>query len=334
MELQPLDGYDTPATSWPGSGFAVPTGAGSQWTPQRVQSKRTNIIELILQQVALAVQGFLVNGSGFSQLSYWATGIGLQLTEHTEAIASLADIAGVPATQAWVSDIDDMATIARASVTSTALTGNGSAPKYCDVLDHDSVSSSGTSEYRLHRRVCPTFKPEAATGSSLGDIYYVPIVADRKARTQNMRWIAGADTSIFSINYYEMALCVYNPSNGNIEKVWGSGNIKDAEADTTTLGEVAKAMSTIAAPDGDCSPGQILFAAHQQTAPGLFQSTRRVAAVPEPNIDRTVPLLDAWCYIAPNYTQGIPSSIAFEDLTRESRFVPWVSVSAIAIPEE
>ena len=194
------------------------------------------------------------------------------------------------------------------------------------MLDYDSVSSSGTSEYRLHRGVCPTIRPQKADLVSKGHIYYTPIIVDRSGTVDKMRWIVGADTSLFSINYYEMALCVYNPDTGNVEKVWGSGDIKDGAADTTTLAEVYVSMGI----SQTCTPGQVLFVAHQQTAPSLLQVTRRFAAVDQLNKARTVPLLDAACYVAEDHSQGIPSSISFASLTRENRFLPYAAVSVVA----
>ena len=256
------------------------------------------------------------------------TGIENSITANTEAIANLETIAAATnVTAAWVSDLEDMATIPRALVKTDALTGNSSAPKFRDVLDYDSVSSSGTSEYRLHRGVCPTIRPEKVTGASEGHIYYTPIIVDRHGTVDRMRWIVGADTSLFSINYYEMALCVYNPANGNVEKVWGSGDIKDGASDTTTLDEVYVSMGIYQ----ECTPGQILFVAHQQTAPSALQVTRRFAAVDQLNMARNVPLLDAACYVAEDYSQGIPSSISFASLTRENRFLPFGAISVNAL---
>ncbi len=259
--------------------------------------------------------------------SGWSTGLSDSITANTEAIANLEEIAAATnVTAAWVSDLEDMATIPRALVKTYALTGNSSAPKFRDVLNYDSVSSSGTSEYRLHRGVCPTIRPEKVDLVSKGHIYYTPIIVDRSGTVDKMRWIVGADTSLFSINYYEMALCVYNPDTGNVEKVWGSGNIKDGAADTTTLAEVYVSMGI----GQTVTPGQVLFVAHQQTAPSLLQVTRRFAAVDQLNKARTVPLLDAACYVAPSHTQGIPSSISFASLTRENRFLPYAAVSVVA----
>lgn len=265
-------------------------------------------------------------------LAGWSGGVSDSITEHTEAIANLEDIAATAtATPAWVTNIDDMATIPRIGVGAVAIAADntGGRPKYVDVLDGQATvtgsSGAGAIKY-LYFGVPATIKPIFTGGSSKGHIYYAPIVVDRTGQLGDMRWMVGADTAIFSINYYEAALCVYNPDNGNIEKLWGSGNIKDGVASTTTFGEVVIDMGL----DDMTTPGQVLFAATQQTAPGLFQDTRRLGVAPTPNLGRADTLLDAWCYIAPNYSQGIPSSIALSSLTRENRFVPWMSVSVAA----
>ena len=74
MENQPLDGYQTPATSWPDSGYSEVTT--TQWTPQKIASKRVNLSELILQQVTLALTNALNPGNAFSQLKAFGDGVG------------------------------------------------------------------------------------------------------------------------------------------------------------------------------------------------------------------------------------------------------------------
>lgn len=253
------------------------------------------------------------------------------LTENTNAIATLQEIAAATnTTQAWVSDLDDMATAPRALVSTVTIGSSAAKPKFKDILFQDDTVGA------LWQGVCPTVAPFSPFGAGTGDIYYTPIVVDRVGVVDKIRWIAGADSSIGSINYYEMALCIYNPLSGNIEKVWGSGDIKAAEANVGSSSdpvvEAVIQMTVDGAPlDQQCKPGQVLFVAHQQVAPGALQNTRRIAAVPQPPISRTVPLLDAWCFVAPTYTQGIPSSIAMTALTRENRFIPWASVSVNAL---
>src|SRR4029077_6484294 len=145
---------------------------------------------------------------------------------------------------------------------------------------------------------------------------------------ERIRWIVGSDTGIFAIDYYEIALCVYNPATGRIDKVWGSGNIKDGVANTTTLREVEINMGLTQ----QCTPGQILFVAHQQTASGLLQETRTFGAAPWGKVGRPDELLlDAACYTI-SFSQGIPSSIFLSSLAKENRFLPWPAVSATAVP--
>jgi hypothetical protein len=297
----------------------------------RGMSRRMN--ESFLQNVVLALRGLFVPtgqvGAAADQISEWATA-------QTEAIANLEEIiAAVNTTPAYVSDLDDMATVPRFAVSTVALQTSSTPPKYTDILDYMQVN--GGSIARLHYRITPTILPEVTLFSSLGHIYYTPIVADRIGIVEKIRWIVGSDTSIFSIDYYEVALCVYNPATGNIEKVWGSGNIKDAEADVGNPGTPpAEALITMLVAglpiNQQCTPGQVLFFAHQQTAPGGLQSPRRLAVAPVPNMDRNVPLLDAWCYVAEDHTQGIPSSISLASLTRENRFIPYGAVTVSAVP--
>lgn len=268
-------------------------------------------------------------------LGNWSLGIQQTLTEHTEAIATLNEIsAATNATAAYVSDIDAMATVARASVVTTGIASGSTKPRYADVIDIDEGDHREDTAGYLWQGVLPTIVPRTPKGSSIGHIYFAPIVVDRKGTVDIFRWLTGADTSIFSIDYYEVALFIYDPATGNLVKVWGSGNIKDTYANIGSTSappaEVAITMMIGGVPIAQqCTPGQILFAAIQQTAPGLLQTPRRFGVAPMPTIGRTVPILDAACYIAKNYSQGIPSSINFASLSRETRFIPWASVSVV-----
>lgn len=257
----------------------------------------------------------------------WTLGLAIKelTTEHTAAIADLKDIAVASrATQAYVADIDDMASCARQDL---AMFGYGT-QKYIDILTgvycafDDHFHTVGTTCYR----------PTTFTGETTGDIIYTPIIVNRVGHAEGVRWIVGADTAIASIDYYEMALCAYNPTSGNIEKLWGSGNIKDGLPSTTSMAEAYVAFGFD--PPQETAPGQILFVAHQQTAPGVLQIGRRFAAAINPPVGRPGQLLDAACFVAPRYSQGIPSSISFASLNRENRFIPWTAVKVSALPEE
>jgi len=250
----------------------------------------------------------------------WLNQIPLQLTEHTEAIANLEDIAAAGrATAAYVGDLTDMVTAPR-----TLMIGYGSG----------GASGSG----HTHPVVCPAMKPGYANGvgaPSLGDIWFTPVVVDRTSYVTKMRWVGGADPSIFGMQWYEIALMIFDPASGNLVKAWTSGNIKDTTAAASTLQELEVDMTAAAPGTGgtgpisqQVSPSQILFIAIQQVAPGFGQSARSVGYVPQAGIGRPSTLiLDASVYIAPLYTQGIPSSIAFSSLTKNNTFIPWGAVA-------
>lgn len=239
------------------------------------------------------------------------------LTEHTDAIASLDTItAAMNTTAAYVGDMQDMVTVPRSLL---AITGpNGQ--KCWDVRSPYTIVALAL----LRPTVLPVIYPRIYVGETKGTIYFTPIVVDRYGIIGKLRWIVGADSSIFSIDYYEIALCAYNPSNGNVEKVWGSGNIVDGIANTSDLQEVEVDMGLTQ----HTTPGQVLFVAHQQVGPGLAQGARAFAAAPQGGIGRASSLLlDAACYKASEYTQGIPSSISLASLERENDFIPWSGVS-------
>lgn len=242
------------------------------------------------------------------------------LTEHTEAIANLNTIAAaMNTTQAFVGDLQDIVTAPRSQLITFGQTGDP-----VDILSTQLILLAAT----YTARAMPMIYPTRYIGETKGDIYYTPMIVDRNGTLGKFRWIGGIDNSLFSIDYYEVALCAYNPSNGNIEKVWGSGNIKDGAAAEGSMTEVEINMGLSSQ---HVTPGQILFAAHQQVAPGLFQGTRAFAAVPQAGVGRpSSTLLRSSCYRAQHYTQGIPSSISLSSLTSDNRFIPWSAVTVNA----
>ena len=321
----------------------IPGGTKSQpkkLTEKDLQERNTWLERRRAANIAVA-HGMADDGQvdPWAWLSGWSSGIQDQITENTEAIATLNEIAAATnATAAYVSDIDAMATVARSSVVTVAIASGSTKPRYTDVVLYDESDNREDTAGYLWQGVLPTLVPRTPKGSSIGHIYYTPIVVDRTGTVDVFRWITGADTSIWSIDYYEVALCIYDPPTGDLVKVWGSGNIKDTYANIGSTSanpqEVPITMMIGGAPIAQqCSPGQILFAAIQQTAPGALQTPRRFAVAPMPTIGRTVPILDAACYIAKGHSQGIPSSISFASLSRETRFIPWASVSVVTAGE-
>lgn len=280
----------------------------AEW--QKFQQQRTGA------DVAVALGGVDTGDDfdGWGYVNQWAT-------TQTEAIADLGAIAAAGrATAAYVGDLTDMVTASRQS-----MVGYGAA-------------AGGGAGTHTHPIICPTAKPGYANGigaPSTGDIWFTPVVADRTAYVTKLRWVGGADPSIFGMQWYEIALMAYNPATGNLVKAWTSGNIKDTTAAASTLQELEVDMTGVAPGVGgtgpisqQCTPSQILFIAIQQTAPGFGQSARSVGIVPQAGIGRPSTLaLDAALYIAPNYTQGIPSSIAFSSLTKNNSMIPWGAIA-------
>ena len=244
------------------------------------------------------------------------SGIGNVITEHTEAIATLEEIAALNSSPAYLADIQDMATCPRRDC---AVYGE-ELSAYTDILAGIQCPIS-THYHYLNTSV---IRPEVVVGSSQGTIYYTPVIVDRIGSLKGIRWMVGPDY-LFSINYYEMALCALDISSGDVVKLWGSGNIKDGlPASSGDLNEAYIEFDFD--PPQITTPGQVLFVAHQQTAPGGLQQPRRLAAAMAPNAGRPDQILDAATYLAEDYSQGIPSSISFASLTRENRFIPWGAV--------
>jgi hypothetical protein len=318
---------NTPSTpaihNSPSQAGGAPT---NPYTPAQAQNAGNQLLEQFLKQVVQAIVGIFVppanptmTGAAFAQLFNWGASTQATLTAHTSAIANLNSISAAShTTQAYVADIQDMATCPRANLVQTVIVDAGfPAPKSVDARgSRFNVGSTGGS-FDVDVSL-PCIFPVSTT------VYYTPIVVDRVGTLGKLRWIAGADTSIFSINYYEVALCAYNPSNGNIEKVYGSGDIKGTTASTTTLAEVELDMGL----SQTTTAGQVLFVAHQQVWLGFFQAPRAFAAQPYGGIGRpSTLLLDAACYSVNLGTQGIPSSVSLASLTRENTFIPWGAVS-------
>ncbi|WP_454174984.1 hypothetical protein [Gordonia sputi] len=286
-----------------------------------------------------ALPSWLSDFSGFndllSQLGALIDGHTSQLADVEAAIANLEEVgAASSTTPAYVADIQDMATIPRSQLTTFAISGSVNSTL---IGGHTHSISSGATSTGItmigsHTHgdnfgvsvQLPVYTPDRLNLSSTSYVDFTPIVVDRAGVVKKLRWIVGADTAIFGIDAYYVALCIYNPSTGAVEKVWDSGNIKDGVANTTNLQEVELDMGI----DQHCTPGQVLFFAHQQIAPGVLQGTRSFAAVPQAGISRPPTLLlDACTYRSKTRLGSIPSSIARSDLTRINSRIPWAAVS-------
>ena len=199
------------------------------------------------------VDGRVDTGDDFDP---WAS-ISNSWTEHTEAIATLEEIAALNSSPAYLADIQDMVTVPRRDC---ACYGEELVP-YTDILA--GIQCPFTTHY--HYLNTSVIRPKVVIGESKGTIYYTPVIVDRIGALMGIRWMTGPDY-LFSIDYYEMALCALNTSSGNVVKLWGSGNIKDGlPAGPGGLFEAYIEFDFD--PPQITTPGQILFVAHQQTAP-------------------------------------------------------------------
>ncbi|AWN04143.1 minor tail protein [Gordonia phage Petra] len=251
-----------------------------------------------------------------------------ELEKVQEAIANLEEVApSSPVTPAYVADIDDMVTCGRADLVRwVAATHNHTSGSYAANSTTGNVAGSSGSTVVSLNPAPATYKPSTPTSlsNSLAPVDYTPIIVDRRGVVKKLRWRVGNDANVFSIEAYYMALCVYNPATLSIEKVWDSGNIKDGVANTNSLREVGVDLAI----DQICTPGQILFVAHQQIAPGLAQEARTYACRPQTgDVARPGQLLDAWYFRTPNNVGSIPSTVTLASLNRRNDCIPWAGVT-------
>lgn len=177
----------------------------------------------------------------------------------------------------------------------------------------DTSSSAGAHSHSIGQNL-----PTALPGK--GTIGYVPLFVNRFCKPRRLKLITGSSGwSLFSIDYWKVALCVYNPNTGNVEKVWDGG---DRKSEITTAAKLhAFDMGTL----GDVAPGTILFAAQLQNA-GLIVSTRPIAALWQPGLqDPSAELLTAPFYQLTGQTD-IPSSVPLSSLSANNDVLPWMGV--------
>lgn len=297
-----------------------------------------NIVEGIGDGIEAIVLAIIGMPGGLAELQSFIASLTTAITTNTEAIAELEDIApATPVTPAYVADIDDMASCARGELIEWYATSSGGSHShsYDASGGGSSFATTGNSSPGVTVNVLsrtPLFTPDVqkdpfGTG---GKVYYWPIVADRKGHASLLHWNVGEDSSLLDIVEYNMALCVYNPVNGNIEKVWDSGNLASSLSATTTAQEAEIDMALTEA-QGAVTPGQILFVAHRQRAQGLLMQPRSIAYAPRTTRQRPASnLLRAPSYVTPAYYTGIPSSIALSSLTYVLNRLPWSGIKVEA----
>ena len=244
-------------------------------------------------------------------------GLKTQSADNAAAIQQLENLLQSAApTPAWVSNLTDMATVPRALLIPSDITGGTGSGGSGDNSHNHSAGS-------LKLSGCPSYKPVAnnASGNSTGTIYFTPIVADRTGQLDKLRFITGADSLLYSINEYYLALFGYNPMNQNIEKLWQSSNLNGSIGSDRAEIEISMGLSATV------QPAQVLFVAHMQRQPALGGSTRTVAAVPQGGVSRpSSVLLRAACYELSGQT-GIAASYALSSLSLNNNYIPWYAIS-------
>ncbi|QRI45954.1 hypothetical protein SEA_DRE3_25 [Gordonia phage Dre3] len=265
------------------------------------------------------------NGGNSFLTNIWSLLGGMKTTQqaHGEAILELQDLASAAvATPAWVSNLNDMPSVARSSlqpvVSGTASAGSMS----CSDASH----SHGGHTHGVNFQT-PSYKPTAnnVLGNSTGTIYFTPIVVDRTGYPDKIRFITGRDSFLYSIDEYWLALFGYDPVTKNLDKVWQSTNLKNAIGDEGVESEISMNLGM----NQELSPAQVLFVAHMQRQPALGGSTRNIAAAPQINLVRpSSVLLQHCCYALASQT-AIASSYNLDNLSGIDTFIPWYAISVI-----
>ena len=314
-----------------------------------------NVAQSLVDQIAQGL-GAVGSGHSFDDVRVLLASTSGRLSDVEAAVASLeAVLPAYPVTPSFVSDVQDMASCSRNACkvtkvvvslasdthshgTSTTAT-NGSLKPNAGNTAIIGITATDTHTHTptvTVTTVPATYSPKRYVntfGVYESPVDYVPIVVDRRGTVDKLRWKTGDDASLFGIDAYYMALCIYNASTGAIEKVWDSGNIKDTVANVSGSSrevEMSMGISQI------CTPGQLLFVAHQQIAPGALQGTRSIGCEPLSGDGRPSSLapLDGAMLRTPGRHGSIPSTIQASTLTRINTQQMWAAVSVLAIEED
>ena len=215
-----------------------------------------------------------------------------------DAITDLtAVMAAAKATQAWVGNYNDMATVPR-----VLLTDGQELTKFSPQVTKFVYPGPGTT-------------------------YYTPIISDREGDLDKFRFITGADSTLYGIDAYFVALMIYDIPAGKFRTIWNPGDIKNAMGSTLSEVSISMGLSGTAA---RIAPGQILIAAHQQSAQALAQSPRSVAWVPQSGVARTNDVLLPGAYwSSPSAENGISSEVNVSGLNSKNDGIPWFAVSVL-----
>ncbi|QNL30154.1 minor tail protein [Gordonia phage Mariokart] len=298
-------------------------------TPEQVAAVQSDVDQV---QDQVDDQGNAITDI-FEDLTDLFTAQGNQQDQIEDVIARLDEIdTTFGTTPAYVADLGDMATAPRSQLVEWRTTGStgtylvsgttGSGGASGGAHTHSFNDGSHSHSMGDLTVGVPFYSPDKLTLSSTAYVDYTPVVVDREGVIVQMRWVCGIG-GVFDVDAYYMALCAYNPNNGNVEKVWDSGDISDY-TDFSSPREIEWDLNVPQA----CSPGQVVFVAHQQIAPGAVQPTRPFACVPQGGIARpSTLLLDAPTYRTTSRTSSIPSSVSLAGLQRITTRIPWAALA-------
>lgn len=239
------------------------------------------------------------------------------------ALANVAELkAAAVATQAWVSNLNDVVTVPRALLIPAVYDNSHDHGSGTYSANTTSGTVSGSSSSTSISGSLPFYKPVAnnSLGNSTGSVYFTPIVSDRNGTAKKLRFITGPDSFAFKIDEYWLALYSFDTATKNLSQIWASSNLKDS------IG-TARAEVELTIPDVPLVPSSIVFVGHMQRQPSLGGSTRNVAAVPQGGITRPASvLLRASCYQLASQT-AMPTSVNLDSLTFNNNYIPWYALS-------
>lgn len=308
--------------------------------PIKILAQLLGLIPIIGQNIENTLTNYLAATANTAATASSAAAAA-QTTANT-ALTTVTDLASVVAaaraTAAYTGNYNDMVTVPRVLLGPqvkgvTVAAGSHSHAKGTLAADTSTgvISGSTAADSHAHSATVakglPTFTPSVTklTSPGTGKVYYTPIIADRQGNLDRFRFITGADSSLFSIDAYYVALMVYDIPAAKFRTLWNPGDIKSSMG--SSLSEVSLSMGLSGAAAA-ISPGQVLIAAHSQTAPGLAQTPRSVAWVPQAGVARTSDVLLPGCYwVSNSNSNGIPSEVNVSDLTAQNDGIPWYAVS-------
>lgn len=288
----------------------------------QILSVITNVIQgirgvpFVGNNIADALLAMLNEVAGLQNTAVTAktTAVQAQL-DASAALANISELkAAAIATQAWVSNLNDVVSVPRALLIPSDITGSTAIGSGQYAHSHGAVG--------LELSGLPSYKPYAnnVLGNSTGTCYFTPIVSDRYGTARKLRFITGPDSLMFSIDEYWLGLYSFDLDSRTLTRIWLSSNLKNSIGDD-------RAEVETAIPDIPVVPASIVFVGHMQRQPSLGGSTRNVAAVPQGGVSRpSSVLLRASCYELGGQT-AMPTTVGLDSLGFQNGYIPWYALS-------